>query len=385
MKATGSRCAPAQQSSTTVVMSFAAIAAALIAMFGQPDAATGPTVLAALVGLVPWALMAGGVRLWQWLFAAMTFLPAAVIILVERNPGGMFPLILAIVSITRTATYRSASIAAVVVAAAMMIALAELENTWHETGAVYFIGGAGVAWLAGTMVRRQEALLAELHQAHARQSDHAAAAERSRIAREVHDVVAHSLTVVMLHVTGARRALATDPLRAAEALQRAEGVGRDSLDSIRQMVGLLRADDDTGQNDAPLPGLDDIPALVAQFREAGLEVAADLQLFGVVADPTTALTAFRVVQEALSNVLQHSPGAPCQLHVASDGGGTVLRIVAENPTGDPADRTSRTGLGLRGMHERVRAAGGSVEAGSTPDRWWRIDVALPLRRHAVTI
>lgn len=382
---TGSRCAPAQQSSTTVVMSLAAIAAALIAMFGEPDAATGVTVCAGLVGLVPWALVAGGVRLSTALFAAMTFLPAAVIVLVERNPGGMFPIMLAIVSITRTASHRLVSVAAVIVASSMMVALALLENTWHETGAVYFIGGAGVAWLAGTMVRRQEELVAELQDAHRRETEHAAATERTRIAREVHDVVAHSLTVVMLHVTGARRAITTDPTRAAEALGRAEVVGRESLDSIRQMVGLLRADDSAGEQDAPLPGLDDIPALVVQFREAGLEVSADLQLSGVVADPATALTAFRVVQEALSNVLQHSPGAPCQLRVARDGGGTVLRIVAENPTVEAADRTSRAGLGLRGMRERVRAAGGSVEAGSTPDRRWRIDAALPLRRLATTV
>ena len=346
----------------------------------QPDAATALTILCALVGLVPWALVAGGVRLSLALFAAMSFIPAGVIVLVERNPGGMFPIMLAIVSIARSATSRWVSITAVLGASAMMIALALLEGTAHETGAVYFIGGAWVAWLAGTMVRRQEELLAELQLAHVRQTEHAAAAERTRIAREVHDVVAHSLTVVMLHVTGARRAINSDPLRAGEALERAEVVGRESLDSIRQMVGLLRADDGSAEHDAPQPGLDDIPALVVQFRDAGLDVSADLQLSGVVADPTTGLTAFRVVQEALSNVLQHSPGAPCHLRVASDGGGTVLRIVAENPTADLTDRTTRTGLGLRGMRERVRAAGGSVEAGSTTDCRWRIDAALPLRR-----
>jgi signal transduction histidine kinase len=281
----------------------------------------------------------------------------------------------------------SAAITALTVTCGVGIAvgLAVLERTTHETGTVYFIGGLGVSWLAGIMIRRQEMLVAELQQAQAQQFEHAAASERTRIAREVHDVVAHSLTVTMLHVTGARRALAHDPARAAEALERAETVGRESLDSIRQVVGLLRSGD--GHDDAaPLPELNDIPSLVDQYRHAGLQVAADLQLDGIAADATTSLTAFRVVQEALSNALQHSPGAPVDLHVVGDGGGTVLRIVAENPTvtvGPAASRRDdRVGLGLRGMAERVRAAGGSVDAGATDHHTWRIDAALPLRRSA---
>jgi len=95
---------------------------------------------------------------------------------------------------------------------------------------------------------------------------------------------------------------------------------------------------------------------------------------------TTSLTAFRVVQEALSNVLQHSPGAPLELSVTGDGAGTVLRIVAENPTTTSPRTGGRIGLGLLGMTERVRAAGGSVEIGATAQNTWRIDAALPLRR-----
>lgn len=132
----------------------------------------------------------------------------------------------------------------------------------------------------------------------------------------------------------------------------------------------------------------DIAALVEQFRSAGLQVDAELELDDVVADPTTSLTAYRVVQEALSNALQHAPGAPVTLRVVRDGAGTVLRIVAENPTvAEPSRSRDRDGLGIRGMNERVRAAGGSVEAGTVetgaPDRpTWRVDAALPLRRAA---
>jgi signal transduction histidine kinase len=249
--------------------------------------------------------------------------------------------------------------------AAVIVALAVLERDAHETGAVYFLGGLGVAALAGSMLRRQEELVARLSDAHARQAAHAVVEERTRIAREVHDVVAHSLTVTMLHVTGARRALEKDPDRAADALDRAESVGRDSLESIRRVVGLLRTPDDGSGAPAPLPELTDIPALVEQYRVAGMRVSDQLDLDGVTADATTSLTAFRVVQEALANALQHAPGAPVRLDVVGDPGEAVFRIVAENPTAvRPGGRRDRVGLGLRGMAERVRAAGGTVEVGT---------------------
>lgn len=381
--------ATAPRLSTTMVMSIAAVVAALIAIFGDKQSFSWVTVGFALAGLVPWALEAGGVRVRPWLFFAMTMLPAAGIVLIDRNPGGMFPVMLAVVWLTRVASGPAMTVVPVATAVAITVGLAVLEGTTHETGTIYFAGGAGVAFLAGTMIRRQELLVAELQEARAREALHAAADERTRIARDIHDVVAHSLTVTMLHVTGARRAISHDPARAAEALERAETVGRESLDSIRRVVGLLRSSADDGHagpGETPLPTVADIPALVAQFREAGLRIDAELDLDGVGADATTSLTAYRVVQEALSNALQHAPGAPMSLRVVRDGAGTVLRIVAENPTAPspvaPRGGDARTGLGLQGMDERVRAAGGSVEAGVVDRGRWRVEAALPLRRLA---
>ena len=363
---------------TTLVMALAAVAAALIAIFGEPASFTWLSAWLGLAGLVPWALEAGGVRLSPTLFLVLTFVPGMAMVVIDRNPGGMFPLMLAIVWITQRAGWHAVTFVAVALAVASIVALAWMRGTAHETGMVYFVGGVGVASLTGSMLRRQDLLLAEIQQAHAAEAEHAAAAGRAVIAREVHDVVAHSLTVTLLHVAGARRVVAVDPVRAADALERAETVGRESLESIRRVVGLLR--DTDSDSSAPLPLLTDIPDLVGQFREAGLVVTADLRLDDLAADPTTSLTAFRVVQEALSNVLQHSPGAPVDLRVAGEPGGTVLRIVAENPTTGAARRSDRVGLGLRGMTERVRAAGGSVDAGATDRDTWRIEAALPLRR-----
>ena len=106
-----------------------------------------------------------------------------------------------------------------------------MDGNTHESGALYFIGGIGISALSGLMLRRQELITAELAAMNELRVEHAASEERARIARDVHDVVAHSLTVVMLHLTGARRVLATDPQAADEALARAESVGRETASS----------------------------------------------------------------------------------------------------------------------------------------------------------
>jgi signal transduction histidine kinase len=375
--------ATGQRLSTTVVLALAAVCGALVAIFGDKYHVSSITVAAALVGLVPWALIAGGVRMPPLLFVGLTVAAVAAMILWDRNAGGAFPMMLVVVAITRSAPKPIVGLT-VALAVSMTIGLAVLEGSTQRTGAIYFVGGIGVAWLAGALLRRQEALVTELQAAQARQSVHAATVERTRIAREIHDVVAHSLTVTMLHVTGARRALAQDPERASEALERAETVGRESLDTIRQIVGLLRSDDRHLDDDAPLPMLSDIPSLIDQYRTAGLRVEADLQLDEVAADPPTALVAFRVVQEALSNVLQHSPGSAVDLSVAREPDGSALRIIVVNQTSGPANKSDRVGLGVRGMTERVRALGGSIEAGATATQSWRVDAELPLRRVAAT-
>jgi signal transduction histidine kinase len=368
-----------QRLSTTTVMAIAAVAAALIVIFGEKSPLGAVTVVGALLGLVPWALEVGEVRLRPAVSLVMMMAPVVMIVVVDRNAGGMFPATIAVVWHTRAHAHAAVAWLAVGISVSAIVTLTVLQGTADETGMIYFVGGVGVAWLAGLMIRRQEVLVAELQAAQAQRAEHAAANERTRIAREVHDVVAHSLTVTMLHVAGARRALSHDPTRAADALERAESVGRESLDSIRQVVGLLRTGDDDSGHQAPLPAITDIPALVDQYRGVGLRVSDELRLDGVVADATTSLTAFRVVQEALANALQHAPGAPVMLQVSGDTEGATLRIVAENPTTATAVRSDRVGLGLRGMCERVRAAGGSVEVGATSQRTFRVDATLPLR------
>ncbi len=364
----------AAELSTTLVLALTAVGAALVAIFGSDGSFNGTTVLAAVLGLVPWALVAGGVHVGPVPFFLWSFACSAVIVIVDNNAGGLFPLMVALVWLMRATDDRRLIVAALVLTAALLVALA-IDVGSDDAGLVYFLAGVGIAALMGRMLHRQERITAELRTMHGLRLEHAASGERARIARDVHDVVAHSLTVVMLHLTGARRALATDPAGADEALARAEEVGRESLDSIRQVMGLLR-EPGTG-TDVPVPGIADLPALLDGYRAGGLDVVATVAALPGV-DPTVGLVVYRVVQESLTNVLRHAPGAACTVDVAAAGG--VVEVVVVNGPGAhaPADAAgdARTGLGVRGMVERVRALGGEVVAGPTPGGGWRVAATI---------
>jgi signal transduction histidine kinase len=375
----------ARRPSPTLALTLAAGGAALIAIFVE-DRITWITVAGALIGLVPWVLQLLGVRIAPMLFVAMTMLPAAMIVLVDRNPGGLFPTLIAVVWITSRRSSRLAVAVGLAAAVGMTVGCAVVDPS-ERTGALYFLGGVGVAWLTGSLLHHQATLVAELRGASERERAHAAAEERRRIAREVHDVIAHSLTVTILHVTGARRILAHDPQQAARALERAEAVGRESLDSIRHLVGLLREADEaqTGNehsNEVPLPQLSDVPSLITQYREAGLDIDASLDLDGVSTRAMTSLAVFRLVQEAMTNTLRHAPGAPVSLSIRPDEARSVIRVRVENPRRDDARRREggRQGLGLIGMAERVRSAGGSFEIGPTESGTWLIAAEFPFDR-----
>ena len=359
--------------------------AALIAIFGETDHTTWITVVLTLVGLVPWVLQAMSITVHPMLFVAMTMLPSGVVVLLDRNPGGLFPAYIAVVWITQSAASRVAMAIGLLSTIAIAIGYGIVETAEFE-GTVYFLGGVGVALFAGLLLRRQEMLLAELREATERERVHAVVEERTRIAREVHDVVAHSLTVTILHVTGARRILTNDPQRAADALERAEVVGRESLDSIRQVVGLLREEKGRTNpldhnNEAPLPLLSNIPLLIDQYREAGLDIEDQVEVEGITAGAMTSLTIFRLAQEGMTNVLRHAPDSSVSLRISPNADRSAIHVRVENTLGDAGVRWksgSGPGMGLAGMAERVRACGGSIQIGPTESSTWLIKVELPL-------
>ena len=196
--------------------------------------------------------------------------------------------------------------------------------------------------------------------AEAVRAEQAASDERRRIAREVHDVIAHSLSITLLHLTGARRALQEDRDvdEAIEALTDAERLGRQAMADIRQTVGLL----DAGPSRvAPEPDIADIPELVADFVRAGVHVKYDLTGSPEAVSAATGLGLYRITQESLANVVKHAPGetAKVRLRVADDA--VVVSIV--NGTHRAPRSEPGAGSGLRGMRQRAELLGGSLVAG----------------------
>jgi signal transduction histidine kinase len=243
-----------------------------------------------------------------------------------------------------------------------------------------------VIWALGDQVRSANERLAfqrERIEQRERQQEATARletlAERQRIARELHDVVAHGLSVIIVQADGARYAEATHPEAPRQALATIAATGRESLTEMRRLLGILRDDPDAPRL-APQPDLAAVPALVDGFREAGLAVEMRIDGTPRPLPPAVGLTAYRVVQESLTNVLHHV--GPTHVRVGIRLGDDALAILVENtpgasrPAASPGDRQ---GLGLLGMRERVGLLGGRMVAGPMPDGGFRVRVELPIR------
>jgi signal transduction histidine kinase len=248
------------------------------------------------------------------------------------------------------------------------------EQLWAESDAGWASWSIGTTLMtfAVLVLRRQRRLVAELRAAQAGLADRARAEERTRIARELHDVIAHSLTVTLLHIAGARMAIRFDAADADRALAEAERLGRASLDEVRATVGLLAAGDADGTA-APLPGLAAVPDLVEGFRAAGATVGLAVEGEPAGVPATTGLAVYRIVQEALTNAAKHAPGAPVDVLVTCGPSVEVVEVVVDS-AGRPG---TGHGLGLDGMRERATSLGGTLTAGPGGPGW-RVRAELPL-------
>ncbi|KQO61386.1 sensor histidine kinase [Curtobacterium sp. Leaf261] len=211
------------------------------------------------------------------------------------------------------------------------------------------------------------------------QAELAGAAERARIAREMHDIVAHGLSVMIRLADGAAAMSAAAPDRAAEASRLVAETGRTSLADLRRTLGVLRGDESVEH--APQPGVEDIPALVERYRQAGLPVEFRRRGPDTVVGPGTALVVHRAVQESLTNVLRYAI-APSRVLVELDlsGVGVVLTVTddgAAGPSGTPRTVDVGAGRGILGMRERAAMYGGTVEVGRLPSVGWRTRITLP--------
>ncbi|MBE1490187.1 sensor histidine kinase [Plantactinospora soyae] len=383
MEATGLR-AWGGSFTTGLAFPIAALAAALL-VFATTDITIG-LVGTLVLALVPWALLAGQVRVGPWVMALAGVGIPAVVSFSYRAPGATFLALLAVAWLAAMGESWPAETAALVGAVASPAADILRFGQWREdyVGVVFFGTGAFFSWLIGRILRRERQLVAALTEAHDRLDVAAAAAERRRIAHDVHDAVGHGLTVVLLNLVGARQVLDRDPAAAAEALDRAEQVGRDSLQSVRAIVGLLRDPGETGAQ-PPIPGASDIVDLLESVAAAGLPVRSEVSGDLDAVDTYTGLAAFRVVQEAVSNVEHHAPGAEVVVRIVHDPEHLVLSVRNGAARRAPVRQRGRGGgTGLDGMRQRVSALGGTLSAGPDGDGWL-VETSLPLRHASATV
>ncbi|HSK25486.1 MAG TPA: sensor histidine kinase [Jiangellales bacterium] len=243
------------------------------------------------------------------------------------------------------------------------------------------------AWALGRGVRNRRAYTEELvHRAERLERTRAAevraalAEERARIARELHDVVAHHVSVMTVQAAAARRTLERDPVRSSEAMAAVEHTGRDALAEMRRIVGVLRGPepDPPRPGMAPQPGLQDLPALVGQLRDAGLEVDTRVEGERPPVPPGVDLTAFRVVQEALTNTLKHAGPTRAEVSVRYLPGELSVRVVDDGRGLAAGLDGHRPGHGLLGMRERVALYGGTLHVGPRDGGGFDVRAHIPI-------
>lgn len=279
---------------------------------------------------------------------------------------GLAPLVSVLLLLFSAASRLPLRTAAAALAAAVAV-------TGLAAGDVVFVGILhGGAWLAGRVLgERQRALAAaeERGRRLAQEAADAVAEERARIARELHDVVSHALTVVVLQAQAAQAQLG-DPESAARSLDAVKQAGQEALQDMRRMLGVLRVPATT----APEPDLDRIPVLLEELRRVGLPVELEQVGERRHLPPSLALTAYRVVQEGLTNVMKHAGSAPATVRLSWEEGALSVEV---RDCGPGATAPDRGGHGLAGMRERVAVVGGTLHAGPGDDGGFRLRALLP--------
>ena len=261
---------------------------------------------------------------------------------------------------------------------------------WVRSGAAYdlwtmFMLGFFIAlWLVGDTLRRRSTQMVELQQRadglereREEESRRAVAEERARIARELHDIIAHSVSVMVVQAAAGRRVIESQPETARASLESIETTGREALAEIRRLLGVLKRDEGAEDAKAPVPGLAHVEALVDEMRRAGLPV--DLRVEGEPSPlpPGVDVSAYRVVQEALTNTLRHAGPARVSV-IVRYGQDDVMVEVSDDGHGSSAHSAQGGGQGLVGMRERVALFQGDFEAGPRAGGGFAVRARLPI-------
>ncbi|WP_082860206.1 sensor histidine kinase [Alloactinosynnema sp. L-07] len=331
---------------------------------------------------------------WGWILALLMF-PALIVRVFWRSMPGwlllswvMIPTFIGDAAVVTQSAYLVVTTALAVVAASrshwldtavMALCLASpfviriLGNSeWYRgIGAWLWSGGLLIGWAFGHVVGQQWALIDELERTRIKLAEIAVTEDRQRIARDLHDLVGHSFSVVLLHLSGARMILTSSPAEATEALRQAEDEGRRGMEELRQALRLMHRG---SQSLTPFePGA--LDRLLASYRDAGMRI--DLHIAGDLDDLSAAprIVLHDVLREALTNVVKHARSPEATIRIAVDRGGVTVRV--QSALGSTTQQPG-TGMGLTGLEHRVAAIDGTFQA--WPDHeHWVVQARLPRR------
>ncbi|MFI0418872.1 sensor histidine kinase [Spongiactinospora sp. 9N601] len=230
-----------------------------------------------------------------------------------------------------------------------------------------WLAAASLVFWSGWAARYRIEVGERLHRAESAATAAAALTERQRLAADVHDIVAHTLAVTVLHLGGVRLALEHDPKAAAAGIAEAERLARQSMTELRKVVRVLAEESPDATVAAPQPTAPELPGLFAEYRAAGLDLDASVEGALPAVSATTGMVLYRLVQEALANATRHAPRCPVEVRVRVSEQGAVQATVTNPLPGRPPRHNG--GMGLRAMADRVRMIGGQVTAGPEDGRW----------------
>jgi signal transduction histidine kinase len=331
---------------------------------------------------------------WRRHHPTRVFLVIAAIALVQWLSGTMAGADFAVlVALYAVGLYERRPLAIATAAGIAEIGVVMAAASWTPSGTqvtsgLLLTGTVTAAWVLGVYVRTRRAYVRSVLERAAtaeRERDHqaliAAAGERARISREMHDIVAHSLSVMIALSDGAAVAALREPTAAQKAMEQASALGRQALGEVRRLLGNLHESDDDGEDPfelAPQPGLAELDDLVAQVRSAGLAVELVVVGQALILPPAAQLAVYRTVQEALTNVLKHAQ-SPTRATVTLSYGSAGLDIEVENDDPEPdggrrpaVPAADTVGQGLAGMRARAAVFDGSLHAGHRDEGGWRV-------------
>jgi signal transduction histidine kinase len=315
---------------------------------------------------------------------AVTVIAETLLLIFRPGAGAPFGVIVALYTVAayceRRVSIRAAALAALPITVAVIV-----NNRPHAGQVIPELAVFAIAWVVGDNIRTRRAYLSELEARAARlerereeKADRAVIEERARIARELHDVIAHNVSVMVIQAAAGEDVFDEDPGMARESLAAVASTGRAALSELRRLLGVIRAEDDRGDAAyAPQPRIEGIDELVGQVRETGLPV--ELSVLGEARSlpEGMGLCAYRIVQEALTNTLKHAHAATAQVQLRYVADALELQVL-DDGRGATSLNGETDGQGLIGMRERVALFGGELTAGPRSGRGYEVRARLPL-------